>query len=393
MSRSREGKKGGERVVAKRLRKKRTDPVGWKDYLSSIYFNPAHPASFKGAHKVLQAVREDGKYNLTLGQVQEWLRQQESFSLNKPVRRRFKRTPVIATGLRDQFEADLADMQKMAEKNDGVRFLLVVIDVFNRELWVSPLVSKREDTVIAGFKEIFRKTKPPRRLCTDRGKEFTGRKVQNFFKESNIEHWTAHNDEVKANYAERVIRTLKTSLYGYMRRNSTRRYIDILQDSVSSYNNTVHRSTGRKPSEVTEGEVESLLWWRQYKPKVSYAKSQQMQRMPFLFKKGDHVRISHTAKTFERGHDEKWTQEIFTVAQSFRVRDIRKYRLVDLLGETIDGTFYEAELQGVNYDDQGEFEVEEILDRQGSGRRKEVLVKWKGWPEKFNSWVLASTLD
>ena len=29
--------------------------------------------------------------------------------------------------------------------------------------------------------------------------------------------WTAHNNEMKANFAERVIQTLKKSLWGYMR--------------------------------------------------------------------------------------------------------------------------------------------------------------------------------
>ena len=47
----------------------------------------------------------------------------------------------------------------------------------------------------------------------DRGGEFTRRKVQNYFDSINVEHWTAHNDEMKANFAERVIWTLKI-LYG-----------------------------------------------------------------------------------------------------------------------------------------------------------------------------------
>ena len=96
-------------------------------------------------------------------------------------------------------------MQKLKDENDGVCFLLVIKDVFSRFMWVEPLENKLEDTVINAFQRIFQRVKKPRGLRTDRGGEFTGRKVQNYFNSINIEHWTAHNDEMKANFAERVI--------------------------------------------------------------------------------------------------------------------------------------------------------------------------------------------
>ena len=51
----------------------------------------------------------------------------------------------------------------------------------------------------------------------DRGGEFTRQKVQDYFNSINVEHWSVHNDEMKAIYAECVIHTLKTSIWGYMR--------------------------------------------------------------------------------------------------------------------------------------------------------------------------------
>ena len=59
----------------------------------------------------------------------------------------------------------------------------------------------------------------------------------------------------------------------------------------------------------------------------------------------------------------------------------------------IKGTFYEAELQLVDYSAQGSFEIEKVIKKRGCGKKEEVLVKWKGWPEKFNSWILASDLQ
>lgn len=211
--------------------------------------------------------------------------------------------------------------------------------------------------------------------------------MEDYFDRINVEHWTAHNDEMKASYAESAVRNLKRSLWGYMRKNKKYRYIDILQDAVDAYNHTKHRSTGMKPASVTEGDVEELLWWHQYKPKKPYLTSRLNKPTRFAFKKGDHVRISHKSKTFERAYDEKWTPEIFVVSRAFTRFGLRKYRLEDSEGEEVKGTFYESELQRVEYDPNGSFDIERVLEKRGTGEKEEFLVKWRGWPQKFNSWV------
>ena len=76
---------------------------------------------------------------------------QESFSLHKPLHRSFYHLKVIIGGLSDQYKVDLADMQKLKDKNDGVCFLLIVTDVFSRFMWVEPLENKLKDTVINAF--------------------------------------------------------------------------------------------------------------------------------------------------------------------------------------------------------------------------------------------------
>ena len=40
-----------------------------------------------------------------LPKTKRWLHDKESYSLNKPVRRKFKRLRVIVTGMHDQYEA------------------------------------------------------------------------------------------------------------------------------------------------------------------------------------------------------------------------------------------------------------------------------------------------
>ena len=56
------------------------------------------------------------------------------------------------------------------------------------------------------------------------------------------------------------------------------------------------------------------------------------------------------------------------------------YRIADLNGEEITGTFYEPELQKAS---QTLFRIEKVIKRG----KKKSLVKWKCYSDDFNSWV------
>ena len=120
-------------------------------FRKQIYFHPSHTGSFQGANKLHKAIKDEGKYTIPLSKVKLWLQNQESFSLHKPLHRSFHYLKVIVRGLNDQYKADLADMEKLKDKNDGVHFLLIITDVFSRFMWVEPLENKLEDTVINAF--------------------------------------------------------------------------------------------------------------------------------------------------------------------------------------------------------------------------------------------------
>lgn len=69
------------------------------------------------------------------------------------------------------------------------------------------------------------------------------------------------------------------------------------------------------------------------------------------------------------------------------------YKLKDLAGDPIEGTFYESELQKVIKSEDVSYRVEKILKRRRHGKTHEVYVKWEGWPKKFNSWIPESSLE
>jgi len=67
------------------------------------------------------------------------------------------------------------------------------------------------------------------------------------------------------------------------------------------------------------------------------------------------------------------------------------YKLKDLAGDDIKGTFYSDELQMVWKPDDALFDIERIVQTRKRAGKVEYLAKWRGYPEKFNSWVESLT--
>ena len=100
------------------------------------------------------------------------------------------------------------------------------------------------------------------------------------------------------------------------------------------------------------------------------------------FEVGDKVRISkYKRKVFDKGYTENWSEELFVVNEVLMTKPVT-YKLVDLMGEEIEGSFYEQELLKSK---QEKFRIDKIIRRDN--KKKKALVKWKGYPDKFNSWV------
>ena len=59
-------------------------------------------------------------------------------------------------------------------------------------------------------------------------------------------------NEGKSVVAERFIRTLKNKFFKHMAGIQTKISFDVLDDTVSKYNNTVHRTIKMKPIDITD---------------------------------------------------------------------------------------------------------------------------------------------
>ena len=339
--------------------------------LKSIYYSPEHPGGFASITKLVKAS------GYSRAKVKSWLKAQPTYTLHRQARKRYSTRKYIVHDIDEQWQADLADVSLIARENNGYHFILTVIDIFSRYAWARPLKTKSGKEVAKAFEDIFQEGRIPQRIQTDEGKEFYNRYVQTLFHQHNIELFSVKS-AYKAAIVERFNRTLKHKLWRYFTMSTKQNWTRILQDIVSSYNHSVHRSIGRKPTDVTPVTVDEV-------------REKAFQRRPESKKKsdikvGDKVRISKVKHVFAKGYLPNWTEEIFTVESINRKTSPISYKLKDYNGETIEGSFYREEIETVIHDDDT-YLVEAVLRTEKRGNEQWCFVKWAGYPSTMNSWV------
>ena len=178
--------------------------------LQQRYYDPKRVGSYGGVAALRRVVPEQD--------VERWLSEQDTYTLHKPVRRRFKRRCVVVGGPSQQWQADLVDMSRLKKVNDGTTFILTVIDVFSKLAWCVPLKNKSAASLVAAFTQLL-SNGAPNTLQTDKGTEFLNRSLQKLLKEHGVHHFATHNEETKASIVERFNRTLKTRMWRYFTKN------------------------------------------------------------------------------------------------------------------------------------------------------------------------------
>jgi len=338
--------------------------------MDALYNTLRSPGSFASVRS-LQRYSGRSKRAVT-----EFLAKQDAYTLHKPRRIRFPRRKTYSKGIADLFQIDLVDVTNLSPFNDGMRYLLTCIDVFSKRAWVVPVRTKSGRDVADAFEKILAEQRC-NLVQSDKGGEFLNSTFQSMLKRYGIKFYTSENEDLKAAVVERFNRTFKTKMYRYFTHKNTRRYIDVLDDLLYSYNNSYHRSIGMTPTEVNTSN-EDIVRGRLYplKPK-SYK---------WKYDVGDRVRISMSRQPFRKGYLGEWSEEIFEIKTRLPTAPVT-YELEDLAGEAIKGRFYEPEIQKVLKSDNEHFDVERILKTRKRNGKIQYLVSWKGYPSKFDSWV------
>ena len=160
-------------------------------------------------------------------------------------------------GIDGSWAADLIDMQAFSNDNNGIKYLLTVIDLFSKFVWIVPLKRKTGKEVVDAFSRILKERKPCK-TWVDRGREFRNKDVQML-----LYLYSTENEE-KSCVIERFNKTIKERIFKYFSANNTRKYVDVLDLLVDQYNNTIHSSIKMTPVEASRKENENKVFRNLY---------------------------------------------------------------------------------------------------------------------------------
>ena len=214
---------------------------------------------------------------------------------------------------------------------------------------------------------------------------FECKELKSYFKNENINHYFSKTDR-KCAVVERFNLTIQSLIYKMIEKSMTLRWIDMLKPAMKIYLSRYHRSIAMSPNKA---ELEKNHQQIRQKYLEKYVKASLKKKKP-AYKVGDTVRIFHGKTKFERGYLEKFTGEHFVVTKVYDNQILPRYELSDWEGQPLkNGIFFENELVRYN---PPEYYNTFIIGEKGKGKNLRYLVKYQGWPDKYNEWKKASEL-
>ena len=103
---------------------------------------------------------------------------------------------------------------------------------------------------------------------------------------------------------------------------------------------------------------------------------------------GSYVRLvlaTVTQAKFTKGYNQQNTQEVFKIHAIKKNTLPTTYKLKDLSGELIEGSFYFEEFVETSKPDF--FLINKIIKSKTINNKKHYFVSWKGYDDSFNSWI------
>lgn len=352
-----------------------------ENILSAIYYDPRHPASFASVQKLYDYAKLENE-EITLNDVKNWLSKQNVYTLHRPARKNFLRNKIIVSYIDEQWECDLVDMRYYSRQNRGFNYILNIIDCFSKYLFSIPIKTKKSTEIIKEFKKIFKDRKPIK-LRSDKGGEFDNILFRKFCDQNNVRYFTTQNSSIKCAIVERVNRTLKNRIFRYMTHKGTKKYFDVLPQILSAYNNSVHRTTKMPPSEISI-EDEPIVFQTMYNVPNLITKNS-LKVKPKL-KVNDTVRQKYEISSLEKSYYPLWTDMVYKINKIYKKLNRPQYG-IEIEGEKLKRRFYPEELQKVNVDEDSDFLIEKIIKYRYRDKHREALVKWRGYPAKYNQWI------
>ncbi len=351
------------------------------------------PSAFAGKKYVIEQLRKKYRnvaYREIDARVARVLSEEPGFTIHFPRRRRFATRFYNIASYYRLLEVDLADVQGLAQYNNGVKYWIVAVEAASRRIFLEPLRDKTGAEVVRGMTALFKQM--PRKVFivrSDRGSEFKSKAYLKLLRENGMKPQYA-SGESKAALAEKAIGKVFNRVFRFLTYGSTSTYLPVLQKIVSGLNATVHHHTGVAAVDFDPEKHLYSTWEKTVlKHRPSFAK---LRKKKYKFEVGDRVRVSLSHDPMSKGYAGFYSHAFyFVTARS--PGPPHTYRLKNIENEPVEGEFYTEEMQRVRDRPDQSYPVEAVHARRTVRGVREVLVTFKGWPRNHRVWVPAASVQ
>ena len=366
--------------------------------LSEIYSNVNKSNIAFTSIKNLYTVAKKFFPSISINDIKNFLKTQDSYTLHKLAPKKFKFYRKVLAPMPKYFlSLDLIDMQKYSQYNNGIKYLIFLIDIFSRKISVYPVFTKNKFEILKSLEHFFNlKTNQNYiRIYSDLEGGLYSKLVLNFLKRKKIILYSNSTKEVKNSIAEANLKYLKKKIYRFLTHNNTNRYLDFLPQIISGINNTSRRIFKNK---FLTPNILHLIKNRDFLKKqfhIMYSDSINTfskKKNIHLLKKYSYVRISLLNRTniFSKSFEKVNSEEIFQIYDIDKSQYPFLYKLRDLSGEKLIGSFYKEELTEVIL--KNEYKIKILKTKIGKNNKKFYYVNYINYPKKFNEWISENQL-
>ena len=344
--------------------------------------NTWNDKNYDYAYSGINKIKESVNVSKSINEIKNELASIRTYTRHKEARKVTNFNPFFVYKKHEMWQCDIMYLPNLSKFNKGYKYLLCLIDVFSRKLYVKILKVKTSLVVLNAFDEMCKYIKTlPDKLVVDKGGEFNSKMFINYCKEKNIKLIFTQN-ETKAAHVERAQRSFQNILYKIMEEKQSKNYIEYMTDILFIYNNRKNRMTEFSPNLAFMNENADSVRNNLEK----YYSSKILNKKKNNFKEGDYVRIKEKRNVFTKGYLPYFSEEVFRIKKVLTNLPQPRYVVTSFTGEEeIIGTFYEKEITKATHE---EYKIEKILKtRKKKNGEKVYYVKWMGYDSTHNSWV------
>ena len=250
-----------------------------------------------------------------------------SFNKYKPVITKHDRRSYIAFYRNNVWQADLIDISTKPEGD--IKYILVCVDVFTRQLHTETMKSKNTDELNMAFHKIIKIHGIPENLHADKEPALINSR---YLKENlGINVYSTPNNNFGAGIVERMNRTIKLNIEKE-KENSNLSFSVILKKVEKSINNSINRTIKMSPNNAVKDKSKIFSIHGLIRNKEKHVPKEKLNI-------DDRVVIAKHKSPFMKENKGKWNDEIHTVTEVLNTNPTM-YKL-----NNKNGSFYKQQLQ------------------------------------------------